>query len=302
MVSRGAVDASNAEKALISARRRTRSMDSSRGSGDRQLRINIAEAMGDNEAIPAFGNSSGRDSDEKVGRMNVCRKCNSQIEEYPSVSEMHGLHQMPENPPMGYSASEGEWIWMTEAESRLCHNLYLKASYFALAERGPTDIPNGSPGGPIALRTDYLALWSTDWEMLEHSANVTAKADQIIKAQRTVAEAKQKEQAKVSGDLRHSSMLAEMEILRKQVTDLQKQNKKLEDTNEELLKNCHFLHVQNKEIKQMKLIVRPAKQSTTGLKSRLGKSVTAAESEAVDEPENGQKQIASTDSTVETLS
>lgn len=128
---------------------------------------------------------------------------------------------------------------------------------------------------PGAKLTDGEWVWMTseDWRLLEEFTEAAAGATEMLKEQRGALELAEKSPNGGGGLVLTGEevLLKELQQMRLQLAATQAEKSRLEQDNTELLKNCHFLHAQNVELKQ-KRATRPRLnlgQSTFPRKSNM---------------------------------
>jgi len=115
------------------------------------------------------------------------------------------------------------------------------------------ECPSPPPG---CSWSDGEWVWMTaeDWRVLEEFTDAAQGASEIMKEQRGALEA-QADAPKNGGFATYTGeevLLKELQQMRLQLAAAQEEKSRLEQHNAELLKNCHFLHSQNMELKQKK--------------------------------------------------
>lgn len=128
----------------------------------------------------------------------------------------------------------------------------------SLLSRRPsaTEIPSPPPG---CNNSDGEWVWMTsaDWQMLEEFTEASQAASEMLKEQRDALETQAEKSSR--GDTTTSSsftgeemLLKELQQMRLQLAAAQEERVRLEQHNAELMRNCHFLHSHNMELKQKK--------------------------------------------------
>eukprot|EP00238_Polyblepharides_amylifera_P008605 CAMPEP_0196598130 /NCGR_PEP_ID=MMETSP1081-20130531/94141_1 /TAXON_ID=36882 /ORGANISM="Pyramimonas amylifera, Strain CCMP720" /LENGTH=202 /DNA_ID=CAMNT_0041923777 /DNA_START=431 /DNA_END=1039 /DNA_ORIENTATION=+ len=110
---------------------------------------------------------------------------------------------------------------------------------------------NSPPSGCKSSDGEWIWMAHEDWRLLEEFAGAAAGASDMLNAQRGALEAKVEEiSVSDTSSSREEALLKELRQMRLQMAAILEEKSKVEEDNAELLKNCHFLHQQNKELKQ----------------------------------------------------
>lgn len=113
------------------------------------------------------------------------------------------------------------------------------------------------PAGCNSSDGEWVWMTAEDWSLLEEFTDASKMATAMLKEQRDALETKE-ERSSQGGFETHSPfsgeevLLKELQQMRLQLAASQEEKSRLEQHNNELLKNCHFLHSQNMELKQKK--------------------------------------------------
>jgi len=118
--------------------------------------------------------------------------------------------------------------------------------------------PPWPPPGCSSSDGEWVWMTNEDWVLLEEFTETAKCASDMMRTQRDVIEGKGKEGEHRRHDIdSEKALLQEMKQMRLQLAQLIDEKAKLEQDNVELLKNCRFLHSQNKDLKQKKTTTRP---------------------------------------------
>jgi len=140
----------------------------------------------------------------------------------------------------------------------------------------------GPPPGAKLTDGEWVWMTSEDWRLLEEFTQAASGATEMLKEQRSALEAAEKSPSGSGGALvltGEEVLLKELQQMRLQLAATQAEKSRLEQDNAELLKNCHFLHSQNVELKAKKAS-RPRLnlgQSAFPRKSQLSQMDSTAE-------------------------
>jgi len=119
--------------------------------------------------------------------------------------------------------------------------------------------PPSPPPGCSSSDGEWVWMTNEDWILLEEFTETAKCASDMMRTQRDVIEGKGKE-----GDHKgqresesEKALLQEMKRMRLQIAELMEEKTRIEQDNAALVKNCHFLHNHNKELKQKKMTNKP---------------------------------------------
>lgn len=127
-----------------------------------------------------------------------------------------------------------------------------------------------------------------DWQVLEEFTDAAQGASEMLKEQRSALEIQADKAQSGNANTKGFSpftgeevLLKELQQMRLQLAASDEEKSRLEQHNAELLKNCHFLHSQNMELKQKKS-GKPRLNFGSSIfpKTRLSASNTTPSSEA----------------------